>query len=279
MTSGLASPLVSRGAVRRGGQSSIGMGYSAPGGFQMKDVGLALDRTQPLPLYYQTYEVLRSQLANGIWKVGDFLPPIPDLASRFSVSVVTIRQALDLLRQDGLVRSERGRGTSVLAGKVGARPLDLKSKVSDLIRLYEDDSPEQEPLDEGVAMPALSESDFNLCKSYFFIKRAHVRDGMRYCLITLHIEEELFRRNEADFRQRLALPVLFESVDLKIGRVWQTLTIEKADHMVAASLKILPGDPIARVKRYITDSSNSLIYFAEAYNRHDCVQYRMELKV
>ena len=68
----------------------------------MKDIGLALDRTQPLPLYYQTYEVLRSQLANGIWKAGDFLPPIPDLASRFSVSVVTIRQALDLLRQDGL---------------------------------------------------------------------------------------------------------------------------------------------------------------------------------
>ncbi len=245
----------------------------------MKDIGLALDRTQPLPLYYQTYEVLRSQLANGIWKAGDFLPPIPDLASRFSVSVVTIRQALDLLRQDGLVRSERGRGTSVLAGKVGVRPLDLKSKVSDLIRLYEDDSPEQEPLDEGVAMPALSESDFNLCNSYFFIKRAHVRDGMRYCLITLHIEEELFRRHEMDFRQRLALPVLFESVDLKIGRVWQTLTIEKADHIVAASLKILPGDPVARVKRYITDSSNSLIYFAEAYNRHDCVHYRMELKI
>ena len=37
---------------------------------------------------------------------------------------------------------------------MGVRPLDLKSKVSDLIRLYEDDSPEQEP-DEGVAMPAL----------------------------------------------------------------------------------------------------------------------------
>jgi GntR family transcriptional regulator len=238
-----------------------------------------LDRAQPLPLYYQVYEVLRAQLADGVWKAGDFLPPIPDLAARFSVSVVTIRQALDLLREDGLVLSERGRGTSVLAGRAGSGPLHLESTVSDLIRLYADDSPEQEPLDEGVAMPALSGADFTLCQSYYFMKRAHIRDGMRYCLITLHIEEELFRRNETDFRQRLALPVLFENMDLKIGRAWQTLQIEKADHVVATALKIPPGDPVARVKRHITDNANRLVYCAEVHYRHDCIQYRMELKV
>ena len=238
-----------------------------------------LDRAQPLPLYYQVYEILRAQLADGVWKAGDFLPPIPDLAARFSVSVVTIRQALDLLREDGLVLSERGRGTSVLADRADTGPLHLESTVSDLIRLYADDSPEQEPLDEGVGMLALSGAEFTLCQSYYFMKRAHIRDGMRYCLITLHIDEELFRRNETDFRQRLALPVLFENMDLKIGRAWQTLQIEKADHVVATALKVPPGDPVARVKRYITDNANRLVYCAEVHYRHDCIQYRMELKI
>ena len=238
-----------------------------------------LDRAQPLPLYYQVYEILRAQLADGVWKAGDFLPPIPDLAARFSVSVVTIRQALDLLREDGLVLSERGRGTSVLADRADTGPLHLESTVSDLIRLYADDSPEQEPLDEGVGMPALSGAEFTLCQSYYFMKRAHIRDGMRYCLITLHIDEELFRRNETDFRQRLALPVLFENMDLKIGRAWQTLQIEKADHVVATALKVPPGDPVARVKRYITDNANRLVYCAEVHYRHDCIHYRMELKI
>ena len=72
------------------------------------------DRAQPLPLYYQIYETLRAQLADGVWAAGEFLPPIPQLAARFSVSIVTIRQALELLRADGLVMSERGRGTSVV---------------------------------------------------------------------------------------------------------------------------------------------------------------------
>ena len=128
-------------------------------------------------------------------------------------------------------------------------------------------------------MPALSRADFTLCHSYYFMKRAHIRHGMRYCLITLHIEEELFRANESDFRQRLALPVLFENMDLKIGRAWQTLQIAKADHIVATALKVPLGDPVARVKRYITDNANRLIYCAEVQYRHDCIQYRMELRI
>ena len=159
------------------------------------------------------------------------------------------------------------------------KPLYLESTVSELIRLYSEDVPELEPLDEGVSMPALSEADFTLCQSYYFIKRAHIRDGMRYCLITLHIREDLFRGNEDDFRKRLALPVLFENGDVKIGRAWQILQIEKADHSVATLLKIPPGDPVARVKRYITDSVNELIYCAEVHYRHDCIQYSMELKI
>ena len=111
------------------------------------------------------------------------------------------------------------------------------------------------------------------------MKRAHIRNGMRYCLITLHIREDLFRGNEDDFRKRLALPVLFENGDVKIGRAWQILQIEKADHSVATLLKIPPGDPVARVKRYITDSVNELIYCAEVHYRHDCIQYSMELKI
>ena len=245
----------------------------------MTGAAALLDRAQPLPLYYQVYEILRAQLADGVWKAGDFLPPIPELAGRFSVSVVTIRQALDLLREDGLVLSERGRGTSVLAGRADTGPLHIESTVSDLIRLYADDSPEQEPLDEGVAIPTLSGEEFTLCQSYYFMKRAHIRDGMRYCLVTLHIEEELFRRNETDFRQRLILPVLFENMNLKIGRAWQTLQIEKADHLVAPALKVPLGDPVARVKRFITNNANRLIYCAEVHYRHDCIQYRMELKI
>jgi len=111
------------------------------------------------------------------------------------------------------------------------------------------------------------------------MKRAHIRDGMRYCLVTLHIEEELFCKNEVDFRQRLALPVLFENMNLKIGRAWQTLQIEKADHVVATALKVPLGDPVAKVKRFITNDANRLIYYAEMHYRHDCIQYRMELKI
>ncbi|MDB2324575.1 GntR family transcriptional regulator [Alphaproteobacteria bacterium] len=36
--------------------------------------------------------------------------PLPELAIRFGVSIVTIRQAIEMLSKDGLVVSQRGRG-------------------------------------------------------------------------------------------------------------------------------------------------------------------------
>ena len=85
--------------------------------------------------------------------------------------------------------------------------------------------------------------------------------------------------NEHEFRNRLVLPVLFAVDGLELGRAWQTLQIEKADHRVANLLEILPGDPIAKVKRYVTDKENNLIYFADVHYRHDCIQYTMELNI
>ena len=238
-----------------------------------------LDRNQPLPLYFQVYQTLRSQLMDGIWTAGDLLPPLPELAKRFNVSIVTIRQAIDLLSKDGLVVSQRGRGTSVTAKQTQNKPLHLESTFGELLKLYEDDSPELEPLDEGISSPLLPAIDVVIPPSFYYISRAHVRDKIRYCLITLYLEEGLFRENEDAFRNQLALPVLFAIDGLELGRAWQTLQIEKADHRVANFLNIQLGDPIARVRRYITDKNDKLIYCADVHYRHDCIQYMMELNI
>ena len=68
----------------------------------------AISAAGPLPLYYQLYETLRSQILDGIWTNGDFFPPITVLASEFNMATVTVRQALSLLQKDGLVNSQRG---------------------------------------------------------------------------------------------------------------------------------------------------------------------------
>ena len=72
-----------------------------------------IDRNSKLPLYYQLYEILKSNIRNGKWKPGDMIPPESILIKRYKVSRTTIRQVLDMLVNEGLIYRERGRGSFV----------------------------------------------------------------------------------------------------------------------------------------------------------------------
>ncbi|MEH7252619.1 GntR family transcriptional regulator [Neobacillus niacini] len=66
------------------------------------------------PLYINVYDELLLQISKGVYPVDSRLPSEPDLASRLGVSRATLRQALTLLQDDGLVRNIRGKGNFVI---------------------------------------------------------------------------------------------------------------------------------------------------------------------
>ncbi len=75
---------------------------------------LSVNRT---PLYKQVAVLLREQLS-GQYKSGDRLPSENDLARHFNVSLLTLREALRSLAQEGLIERRHGSGTYVLDRKV-----------------------------------------------------------------------------------------------------------------------------------------------------------------
>src|SRR5918994_6822716 len=81
----------------------------------------ALDRSSFVPLYYQLQELLKEQIESGGWKPGDRLPSEPELARRYAVSRVVVRQALAILQDDGQIVRIQGRGTFVAEPKLDAR--------------------------------------------------------------------------------------------------------------------------------------------------------------
>jgi GntR family transcriptional regulator len=75
-----------------------------------------------VPLHHQVYVQLRGEIADGLWHGRDF-PGEQELASRFSVSVITSRAALARLVRDGWIERARGRGTRVVFQPTGDRAL------------------------------------------------------------------------------------------------------------------------------------------------------------
>jgi GntR family transcriptional regulator len=83
--------------------------------------GGPLDRSSFVPLYYQLQEVLKEQIESGTWGTGEALPSEPELARRFGVSRVVVRQALAILEDDRQIVRIKGRGTFVAEPKLDAR--------------------------------------------------------------------------------------------------------------------------------------------------------------
>ncbi|MEL6160879.1 MAG: phosphonate metabolism transcriptional regulator PhnF [Cyanobacteria bacterium J06623_5] len=70
------------------------------------------------PLYIQISNQLRENIQAGRFQVGDKLPPESQLAQQFGVNRHTLRQAIALLRQEGSLRVDRGKGTFVAAAPI-----------------------------------------------------------------------------------------------------------------------------------------------------------------
>jgi GntR family transcriptional regulator len=72
-----------------------------------------VDRTSGVPAFRQVAADLREKIVSGQFAPGAKLPSEHDLVGTYGVSRPTIREAVDVLRGEGLVTSEHGRGVFV----------------------------------------------------------------------------------------------------------------------------------------------------------------------
>jgi DNA-binding GntR family transcriptional regulator len=92
---------------------------------------LSVDRTSPVPLYFQLSQQLESAIERGVLTPGSLLGNEIELANRLGLSRPTVRQAIQSLVDKGLLVRRRGVGTQVVHSQV-KRPLELSSLFDDL---------------------------------------------------------------------------------------------------------------------------------------------------
>src|SRR5262245_29947456 len=68
------------------------------------------------PLYRQLVAILKVPIIDGTCPVGTELPKEAEIAERFGISLITVRQALRELETDGLIRKRNAKPAVVAAG-------------------------------------------------------------------------------------------------------------------------------------------------------------------
>ncbi|GAA1834941.1 myo-inositol degradation transcriptional regulator [Pseudonocardia ailaonensis] len=118
---------------------------------------VTLDRTSPVPLYYQVATRLQQQIEEGDIPVGSRLENEVELADRLGVSRPTMRRAISYLVERGMLIRKRGVGTQVVHPKV-RRPVELSSLYDDLLKSGQSPRTEIRELDVRPAPDQIAEA-------------------------------------------------------------------------------------------------------------------------
>lgn len=86
-----------------------------------------VSRGSALPLYHQIASDLRQRILSRSWAAGERIPSETELSTLYETSRVTVRQALRILSDEGLISREPGRGSFVRDNSLAAKSRRLTS--------------------------------------------------------------------------------------------------------------------------------------------------------
>lgn len=72
-----------------------------------------MNREPAMPYYIQVADTIKSRIQQGEYNYGELIPPTHELEREFNVSNITVRKALEILVQEGVIERKRGIGTTV----------------------------------------------------------------------------------------------------------------------------------------------------------------------
>jgi len=230
-----------------------------------------------MPIYTQLANALRARIDSGSWTVGTKLPSIESLAQSFGVASATMRQAIAVLEEEGLLQRRHGRGTFVVREPRELRWLQLASDWQSLIQMLHPLKPKLLLVETAQHQPRLLAHEGKPMPAYQHIKRVHHRDGVPFCVIDIYLAASIYLKNPGRFRNEIIVPVLASMPEIHIGNAFQTLTIDGASPDAAEHLELPIGAPVAKVRRSIADPEGWCIYAADVVYRGDVIKLDINL--
>ena len=77
-----------------------------------------INKSVPIPLYFQLKELILSEIKEGNYRSGDLIPTEKDISDAFQISRTTVRQAITELVQEGWLYRVKSKGTFVSQPKI-----------------------------------------------------------------------------------------------------------------------------------------------------------------
>lgn len=208
-----------------------------------------------VPAYIRIHDAVKKQIDDGFWEIGQRLPSERDLADDFEVSRMTLRQAITLLVEEGILERRVGSGTYVASHRVQEKMRGTTS-FTEIVR-----SQGKMPSSQVVSYQRKPANEteiqqLQLKASDYVVRMERVRyaDNVPLVFEVASIPEKLIRQ----FKREDITEHFFQTLTdngYEIGKSQQTIYAKNASERVANYLKVPKNHAVLALTQvsYFTD--------------------------
>jgi GntR family transcriptional regulator len=220
-----------------------------------------------VPRYHQIAQALRERIASSTQGPGERLDNQRSLAREFGVTLMTLRQALDLLERDGLIARRHGLGTFVARPAIDYDILQLRTLAGDLSALGEDVAtrflrsrfePADRRVAEALGLPEPAE--------VFVLERLRLVDGEPVSFQASYLPVALGAEvSRADLTVTPLRQVLTFKLGIEITAARETVSAVPLDRRAARELGCRPGIAAFRSDRVSVGTDGTPIVYDRVF--------------
>ena len=236
-----------------------------------------IERSSPIPLYFQLKRLLVERITDGSLRPGDMLPTEDQLQEEHGLSRTTVRQALKELEMEGLIVRQRGRGTFVAKPKYSHSPASNHTLTS--VLLAQGAQPGWQVLSAGMA-PASDDVAARLQVTpgvlVYRLRRLRLADDEAIGYHVTHVAPAFQDAvDELQLSERDSLQYLRSNGALTGSQASRILEAIPAPGDAADLLNIEPGSPMLMIRRLLVSQGGAPIEDMRALYRGDSFRYQI----
>ena len=245
---------------------------------KMSQEKISLDHSSSVPFFIQIAETMKRRITSGQYNPGKQLFTGEELEREFQTSNITIRKAMEKLKNDGFVERRRGLGTTV--SEIEPVPLEFE-----LGRSFKKLKESIEKLNTQVKVLEITRTIASKYVQNFLsldseqeiwrLKRTRIYKGFPVSFNTYYAEPsncEVITKKDAEKDD--ILNTIEQAKGIKIYKINQTLRSVVADLDVSGALEIPFGSPIFFNEITYHSVSDETLFLSQSYFRGDMFVFR-----
>ncbi len=229
-------------------------------------------------MHVQLKEMLAQEIKKGIYK--NKIPSERELMDRFSISRTTVRTAISLLVQDGMLEKIHGKGTFISKRPPVHDWLDSLNSLTDTIKRM-GMVPGSRLLKNGITGKAkdIHINEFLNTDMVYTIERLRTADGIPIAVEKHFYDKEIgLQLEHFDLHRTTIYDLLENRLNIDMMEAEQFITCKEVRMEDALHLDIPKGTTVLSVERLITDTHDKPIEYYISYFRPDMYVFRIKTR-